>query len=62
MRIWGKAAETPLTIFGAGCIAGDALYGFFKAVFRLSGASQAEVGRPAARLSWAGDPAWPCRC
>jgi len=32
MRIWGKEAETPLTIFGAGAIAGDALYGFFNAV------------------------------
>jgi uncharacterized oligopeptide transporter (OPT) family protein len=34
MRIWGKDAETPLTIFGAGAIAGDALYGFFNAVTR----------------------------
>lgn len=34
LRIYGKQSETPLTIFGAGCIAGDALYGFFSAVLR----------------------------
>ena len=32
--LWRSEAETPLTIFGAGCIAGDALYGFFNAVFK----------------------------
>jgi uncharacterized oligopeptide transporter (OPT) family protein len=31
---YGEEMETPMTIFGAGCIAGDALYGFFNAVFR----------------------------
>ncbi|MHB1161010.1 MAG: OPT/YSL family transporter [Chloroflexota bacterium] len=34
MRVYGQAAETPLTIFGAGSIAGDALYGFSSAVLR----------------------------
>ena len=34
LKIWSEAAETPLTIFGAGCIAGDALYGFFNSVFK----------------------------
>lgn len=34
LRIYGKESESPLTIFGAGCIAGDALYGFFSAVLR----------------------------
>ncbi len=37
LRVWGKAAETPLTILGGGCIAGDALYGFFNAVFTTKG-------------------------
>ncbi|MCL4367771.1 MAG: OPT/YSL family transporter [Actinobacteria bacterium] len=27
-KVYGKKAETPLMIFGAGCIAGDALWGF----------------------------------
>jgi len=31
---YGEEMETPMTIFGAGCIAGDALYGFFNAVFK----------------------------
>jgi uncharacterized oligopeptide transporter (OPT) family protein len=31
---YGEEMETPMTIFGAGCIAGDALYGFFTAVFK----------------------------
>ena len=34
LRMYGKESETPLTIFGAGCIAGDAIYGFFSAVLR----------------------------
>lgn len=34
LRIYGQASETPLTIFGAGSIAGDALYGFFSSVLR----------------------------
>lgn len=34
LRIYGKKAETPLTILGAGCIAGDALYGFFNSVLK----------------------------
>ncbi len=34
MRIYGPSSETPLTIFGAGSIAGDALYGFFSAVLK----------------------------
>lgn len=34
LKIYGETMETPLTIFGAGCIAGDAIYGFFTAVFR----------------------------
>ncbi len=33
-RIYGKRAETPLTIFGAGCIAGDALWGFGSSVVK----------------------------
>ncbi len=34
LRIYGRRSEIPLTIVGAGCIAGDALYGFFNSVFR----------------------------
>lgn len=34
MKFYGRQAETPMTIFGAGAIAGDALYGFFSAVLR----------------------------
>lgn len=30
----GEGAETPMTIFAAGIIAGDAIYGFFSSVFR----------------------------
>ena len=30
----GKEIMTPLTIMAAGCIAGDALYGFFNSVYR----------------------------
>lgn len=30
----GEAAMTPVTIIAAGCIAGDALYGFFNSVFK----------------------------
>lgn len=37
LRLRGKAAEASLTLFGAGCIAGDALHGFFKAVFTTKG-------------------------
>jgi len=32
LRVYGKRAETPMTIFAAGCIAGDALYGFGSSV------------------------------
>lgn len=34
LRFYGQDAATPLTIFGAGAIAGDALYGFGSAVVR----------------------------
>jgi len=27
-KVYGQASETPLMILGAGCIAGDALWGF----------------------------------
>lgn len=37
LRIYGKASETPLTIFGAGCIAGDALWGFGSSVWKSIG-------------------------
>lgn len=33
-RMYGQRAETPLTIFGAGCIAGDALWGFGSSVVK----------------------------
>ena len=32
LRVYGRQAETPMTIFGAGCIAGDALWGFGSSV------------------------------
>lgn len=32
LRVYGQKAETPMTIFAAGCIAGDALYGFGSSV------------------------------
>ena len=34
LKLYGTKAESPLTIFGAGCIAGDALYGFFNSVLK----------------------------
>ncbi|MDA8217346.1 MAG: OPT/YSL family transporter [Dehalococcoidales bacterium] len=34
LRIYGQKAETPMTIVAAGCIAGDALYGFGSAAAR----------------------------
>jgi uncharacterized oligopeptide transporter (OPT) family protein len=34
LRFYGEQAESPLTIFGAGAIAGDALWGFGSAVSR----------------------------
>jgi uncharacterized oligopeptide transporter (OPT) family protein len=37
LRMYGKASETPLTIFGAGCIAGDALWGFGSSVWKSMG-------------------------
>ncbi|HEX9017394.1 MAG TPA: OPT/YSL family transporter [Chloroflexota bacterium] len=36
-RMYGAKSETPLTIFGAGCIAGDALWGFGSSVYKTMG-------------------------
>lgn len=36
VRLRGKEAEGPMTIFAAGLIAGDALYGFFSSVFKAA--------------------------
>ena len=34
-RLYGVAAQSYLNIFGAGTIAGDALFGFFNAIIRV---------------------------
>jgi len=35
LKLKGKEAESSLSVFAAGCIAGDALYSFFSSMFKL---------------------------